>query len=101
MYEINDESETLIKRTELCIERKGMRTIYFRLHEIVAPVVEEKYVAVPMQTLDVNRAKESFVIRGSNETEVTNKFIAQTRHIEKISEMFEESKRRDKEPDSD
>lgn len=97
MYEIDKQTETLVKNTEYCIERKGLSTIYFRLHEIMSPEVEGKYVAVPTQLLDVHQPKEEFVARGTTEVEVINKIIALTRGIEKISDMFDTSKRTESE----
>ena len=92
MYEIISESETLVRSTDLCIERRGKRSLHFRLHEIVAPVVDEKYLAFPAPLSDVSEPKRQYVVRGNNEIDVVNRFIALTRNIKRLNSMFEDSK---------
>ena len=43
MYEIDNETESLIRSTEFSIERRGARTLKFLLHETIAPAVDDKY----------------------------------------------------------
>ena len=91
MYEIDNETETLIRSTELSIKRRGGRTLRFLLHETIAPVVDDKYVAVPAPLPDVAEPKAKYVIRGNNEIDVVNKFIAATRGVKRFHYLFEDS----------
>ena len=88
MYEINNETETLVRSTDLCIKRKGKRTFNFRLHETIAPVVDDKYVVFPVPLIDAMEVKAKYIVRGNNETDVINEFIALTRSVKKINSMF-------------
>jgi len=87
MYEI-ETGEALIRTTEHILQRKNKRNITFRVLEILAPEIEKKYVVTPKQVVDMDQPKEEFVVQGSNQVEVVNKFISLTRNIEKTGEMF-------------
>ena len=91
MYEIDNETESLIRSTELFIKRRGAHPLKFLLHETIAPVVDDKYVAVPAPLPEVTEPKAKYVIRGNNEIDVVNKFIAVTRGVKRFHNLFEDA----------
>ena len=95
MYEINAKTETLVRSTDLYIKTGRTRTIHFRVHETIAPVVDEKYFAFPAPLLRMAEPKAKFVVSGSNEAEVINKFIALTRDVKRLNTMYEDSSQSD------
>ena len=92
MYKL-EKDEGLIKSTNHILDRKGKPNLNFRVHEVLASDEENRFIITPTQALDVNRPKEKFVVRGDNEIESINKFVALVRNIEKTAEMFEDRKR--------
>ena len=95
MYEINAKTETLVRSTDLYIKTGRTRTLHFRVHETIAPVVDDKFVAFPAPLLRMAEPKAKFVVRGSNEAEVINKFIALTRDVKRLNTMYEDSSQSD------
>ena len=91
MYEINNETETLIRSTDFCINRRGKHTLHFRLEETIAPVVDEKYIAFPAPLRDVAEPKAQYIVRGNSEIDVINKFIALTQNVKRSHQMFDDS----------
>ena len=91
MYDIDNGKETLVRSTEFCIKRGRAHTLHFRLHETIAPVVDEKYVAFPAPLQNLTVPKAQYVVRGKNEVDVVNKFIAVTRDVKRFHYMFEDS----------
>ena len=91
MYEIDNETESLIRSTEFSIKRRGALTLKFLLHETITPVVDDKYVAVPAPLPEVTEPKAKYVIRGNNEIDVVNKFIAVTRGVKRFHNLFEDA----------
>ena len=91
MYEINKETETLVRSTELCLKRGRSYVLNFRLHETLSPVVDNKFVAFPTPLQGLAEPKAQYVVRGNNETDVINKFIALTRDVKRFHSMFEDT----------
>ena len=91
MYGINRDTETLVQIKELCIKRKGARTLHFQLHETLSPEVDDKYVVLPAPLRNVSKPKAQYIVRGNNETDSINEFIALTRGVKRFHSMFEDS----------
>jgi len=53
--------------------------------------IYDKYVAVPAALPDVTEPKAKYVIRGNNEIDVVNKFIAVTRGVKRFHYLFEDA----------
>ena len=93
MYEINSDNEILVQSKGLYIKRRGSRSLHFRLHETIAPAVDEKYVAFPAPLQEVDEPKPEYVVRGNNEIDVINQFISLTRNVKRFHYMFRDSNR--------
>lgn len=91
MYKIDNETEALVRSTELCINRRDALPLNFRLHETIAPEVDNKFVAFPAPLQDLTEPKSQYVVRGNDEIDVINQFIDLTRDVKRFQHMFQES----------
>jgi len=91
MYAINSDTESLVQIKELCLKREGTSTLHFQLHETISPNVDDKYVVLPAPLKDVRKPKEKYVVRGNNEVDAINEFIALTRGVKRIHYLFQDS----------